>query len=57
VLVIPPFLVDEVVAGAIEQEREETFIAEMVAAGHAVDTLYPMDAGWRKKYDEWVSAR
>lgn len=57
VLVIPPFLVEEVVAGAIEQEREETFIAEMVAAGHAVDTLYPMDAGWRKKYEAWVSAR
>ena len=57
VLVIPPFLVEEVVAAAIEQEREEAFIAEMVAAGHSVDTLYPMDADWRQKYEKWVSAR
>lgn len=57
VLVIPPFLIEEVVTDSIEQEQEETFIAEMVAAGHRVDTLYPMDAAWRQKYDEWVSAR
>ncbi|MEO8261909.1 MAG: fumarylacetoacetate hydrolase family protein [Pseudolysinimonas sp.] len=53
VLIIPPALVAEVAAGAVEQEREETFIAEMVAAGESVATLYPMDAAWRERYDAW----
>jgi 5-oxopent-3-ene-1,2,5-tricarboxylate decarboxylase/2-hydroxyhepta-2,4-diene-1,7-dioate isomerase len=57
VLVIPPFLFDDVVAGAIEQEREEAFIAEMVAAGHPVETLYPMDASWKERYREWSATR
>ena len=35
------------------QEREETFIAEMVADGHGVDGLYPMSAAWRERYDAW----
>ena len=52
-LVIPTFLVEEVVTAAIEQEREEVFIAEMVAAGNPIETLYPMDAGWRERYREW----
>ena len=53
VLVIPPHLVEEVVTAAIEQEREERFIAAMVAAGESVDGLYPMDDGWRARYREW----
>ena len=53
VLVIPPHLVEEVVASAIEQEREEAFIAEMVAAGHGVDGLYPMNADWKARYRRW----
>ncbi len=52
-LVIPPHLVEEVVASAIEQEREEGFIAEMVAAGHGVDGLYPMNADWKARYRSW----
>ena len=43
-LVIPPALVEEVVADAIEQEREEEFIAEMVSAGERIDGLFPMNA-------------
>jgi 2-keto-4-pentenoate hydratase/2-oxohepta-3-ene-1,7-dioic acid hydratase in catechol pathway/regulator of RNase E activity RraA len=53
VLVIPPHLVEQVVAGAIEQEREETFIAEMVAAGEGVEGLYPMNAEWKARYATW----
>ena len=53
-LVIPPHLVEEVVAAAIEQEREETFIAAMVAAGHGVDGLYPMNAEWKARYVQWL---
>ena len=51
-LVIPPHLVEEVVTAGIEQEREETFIAAMVAAGEGVGGLYPMNAAWRARYLE-----
>ena len=54
VLVIPPHLVEEVVTDAIEQEREETFIAEMVAAGEGIDGLYPMNATWKGRYQKWL---
>ncbi len=57
VLVIPPFLVEEVVDAAIEQEREETFIAEQVAAGEKVDGLYPMNASWKERYQQWRAQR
>ena len=57
VLVIPPALVAEVVAGAIQQELEEQFIAEMVADGHRVATLYPMDATWRERFEAWRAQR
>jgi regulator of RNase E activity RraA len=57
VLVIPPALVAEVAAGAVEQELEEVFIAEMVAAGESVATLYPMDAAWRERFEAWRSSR
>jgi 2-keto-4-pentenoate hydratase/2-oxohepta-3-ene-1,7-dioic acid hydratase in catechol pathway/regulator of RNase E activity RraA len=56
-LVIPPFLIDQVVDGAIEQELEETFIAEQVAAGEGVDGLYPLNAAWRERYVAWRAAR
>lgn len=53
VLVIPPALVREVLADAIEQEREERFIAEQVSAGSSVDGLYPMNTQWKARYDAW----
>ncbi len=56
-LVIPPSLVEEVVADAIEQEREEEFIAEMVAAGERVDGLFPMNAAWKERYAAWLTQR
>ncbi|TFB73301.1 fumarylacetoacetate hydrolase family protein [Cryobacterium glaciale] len=54
VLVIPPHLIEEIVDDAIEQEREETFIAEMVAAGEGVNGLYPLNATWKARYREWL---
>jgi 2-keto-4-pentenoate hydratase/2-oxohepta-3-ene-1,7-dioic acid hydratase in catechol pathway/regulator of RNase E activity RraA len=54
VLVIPPHLVREVVVDAIEQEREERFMAEQVAQGASVKGLYPMNAEWRARYEEWT---
>ena len=57
VLVIPPFLVEQVVDGAIEQELEETFIAERVADGEKVDGLYPMNADWKERFATWRGTR
>lgn len=56
-IVIPPALVAEVVADAIEQEREEEYIAEQVAAGHPVDGLFPMNAEWKERYRAWLTQR
>ncbi|XAS66049.1 fumarylacetoacetate hydrolase family protein [Micrococcaceae bacterium Sec5.7] len=55
ILVIPPALAEEVADGAISQEAEETYIAEMVGAGHSVDGLYPMNAEWQAKYKKWAA--
>jgi 5-oxopent-3-ene-1,2,5-tricarboxylate decarboxylase/2-hydroxyhepta-2,4-diene-1,7-dioate isomerase len=52
IVVIPPTLAEEVAAAAAEQEREEAFIARQVAAGAAVDGLYPMNAAWLARYKE-----
>ncbi len=53
-LVIPPHLIEALVTDAIEQEREETFIAEMVGTGEGVDGLYPMNAAWKERYRAWL---
>ncbi|MFJ6000623.1 fumarylacetoacetate hydrolase family protein [Arthrobacter sp. NPDC092385] len=53
ILVIPPFLAAELAEDAAVQELEEAFIAEMVAGGHGVDGLYPLNAAWRERYDRW----
>lgn len=50
VIVIPPHLVEEVVAEAVAQEREDAWVAEQVAAGASVDGLFPMDAEWKARY-------
>lgn len=57
ILVIPPALAVEVAEGALAQEREEAFIAEMVAEGHGVDGLYPLNAAWRTRYADWQAGR
>lgn len=53
VLVIPPHLVEKIADAAIEQERQETFIAEQVANGESVDGLYPMNERWKARYAQW----
>lgn len=50
-IVIPPFLLEEVAREAAKQEAEDAWIAEQVAAGAAVDGLFPMNAEWRAKYE------
>jgi 2-keto-4-pentenoate hydratase/2-oxohepta-3-ene-1,7-dioic acid hydratase in catechol pathway/regulator of RNase E activity RraA len=54
VLVIPPRYVDEVVEAAIAQEREEEFVVRQVLNGEKVDGLYPMNAAWKKRYEEEI---
>ncbi len=54
VVVIPPGLAEEVADAALAKESEDAWIAERVAEGHPVDGLFPMDAGWRARYDTWL---
>ena len=53
VLVLPPALAAEVADAALAQEDEDAWVAEQVAAGHAVDGLFPMNADWKARYDAW----
>ncbi len=52
VIVIPPALAEEVADAALEQEREDAWVAARVAEGHPVDGLFPMNAEWRARYQE-----
>ena len=52
-IVIPAALADEVADGALAQEDEDAWIAEQVRAGHPVAGLFPMDATWRARYEQW----
>jgi 5-oxopent-3-ene-1,2,5-tricarboxylate decarboxylase / 2-hydroxyhepta-2,4-diene-1,7-dioate isomerase len=54
VIVIPAGIALEVARDAREQERQEEFIAEMVAHGESVDGLYPIGAKWRPAYEAWL---
>jgi regulator of RNase E activity RraA len=54
VLVLPPALAAEVLAEAREQERQEEFIAAMVARGESVDGLYPIGPAWQPAYEAWL---
>ncbi|TQM36581.1 fumarylacetoacetate hydrolase family protein [Pseudonocardia cypriaca] len=51
-VVIPPGLVEEVLAGAEQQEHEEAWIAGRVADGAGLDGLYPLAGQWRQRYEE-----
>jgi regulator of RNase E activity RraA/2-keto-4-pentenoate hydratase/2-oxohepta-3-ene-1,7-dioic acid hydratase in catechol pathway len=54
VVVIPPKLAAEVLADAREQERQEEFIAERVAAGESIDGLFPLPEARRPQYEAWL---
>ncbi|WP_400994211.1 fumarylacetoacetate hydrolase family protein [Agromyces sp. GXQ0307] len=51
VIVIPPHLVAEVAAEAVEQDAADAWVAERVAEGEAVDGLFPMNREWRERYE------
>ncbi len=51
VIVIPPFLLEEVAHEAAKQETEDAWVADQVAKGNPVDGLFPMNAEWRARYE------
>jgi len=53
ILVIPPAIAGELVDDCIQQEKEETFIFQMVQEGNSVDGLYPMNKEWQARYADW----
>ncbi|MGK2317197.1 fumarylacetoacetate hydrolase family protein [Gordonia rhizosphera] len=53
VIVIPPAIAEEVADAAIEQEEQDAWVADQVAAGHPVDGLFPPNAEWKARYLEW----
>lgn len=57
VIVISPELAAEVAGAALAQEHEDAWIADQVASGHPVAGLFPMNAEWRARYEEWRRAR
>lgn len=57
VVVIPPALLEEVVADAIAQERMEAWVADRVAEGESVKGLYPMNEEWTARYEAWRAAQ
>lgn len=50
IVVIPPPLVEEVVAATLAQEDKDAWIAERVAEGHRIEGLFPMNAEWAERY-------
>lgn len=56
VVVVPPDLAAALIEDAREQEAQERFIAERVAAGDPIDGLYPLGPAWRAPYEHWRAA-
>jgi 5-oxopent-3-ene-1,2,5-tricarboxylate decarboxylase / 2-hydroxyhepta-2,4-diene-1,7-dioate isomerase len=55
VLVLPPAIAAEVLADAREQECQEQFIAERVAAGEPIEGLFPLTEPRRADYHAWLA--
>ncbi|HWN32678.1 MAG TPA: fumarylacetoacetate hydrolase family protein [Pseudonocardia sp.] len=55
VVVIPPALAEEVLADAVEQERQERFVTDQVSTGASIDGLYPLTGAWLDRYRAWVA--
>ena len=53
VVVIPRAMVEEVTAGAVEQERLETFVQERIRAGFTVTESYHPNAETLAAYEIW----
>jgi len=51
VIVIPPGIVEEVVAAALEQENRDAWVAARVAEGNPLEGLFPMNEEWSARFD------
>ncbi|HEX7435467.1 MAG TPA: ribonuclease activity regulator RraA [Caldimonas sp.] len=56
-VVIPAALADEVIAAAVEQERQEAWIMREVEGGAALPGLYPMNQASKARYEAWKLRR
>ena len=50
-------MVEEVTAGAVEQETLETFVLERIRAGYSVTESYPPNEETLAAYEEWRAHR
>ena len=57
VIVIPRDLVEEVVDSALTKEIEDGWVAEQVAAGNPIESLFPPKGEWKEKFDAWKASR
>src|SRR5262245_22832083 len=57
VVVVPAALVDDVAAEAEQQELEETWGMERVAAGETTDGAFPITPARRPEFEAWLAAR
>ncbi len=57
IVVIPPSLVEQVSREAAEQEVQDEFVFEQVKAGHEIEGLFPPNAEWKARFDEWKAAK
>jgi len=57
VVLLPPDIAEEVAGAAVDQELQETFVAEQVAKGASVEGLYPIGPAWRDAYEAWRADR
>jgi 5-oxopent-3-ene-1,2,5-tricarboxylate decarboxylase / 2-hydroxyhepta-2,4-diene-1,7-dioate isomerase len=57
VVVVPAALVDAIAAESAQQELEEEWGMERVAAGDSTDGAFPITAARRAEFEAWVAAR
>lgn len=57
VVVVPAAIADEVAADAEQQELEEAWGMERVAAGESTDGAFPITPARRPEFEAWVAAR
>jgi hypothetical protein len=55
VIVLPPDRAAEILAEAREQEHQEQFIAERVAAGEPLEGLFPLAKTRFPEYQAWLA--
>lgn len=56
-MVIPPSLVVEIAANSVQQEAEEAWALERVAAGDSTAGVFPISKERRPEFEEWFANR